>query len=94
MAYFAASTDSAEENQRFAQSLDLDYPILSDPDGKAAAALGVLREDGKRANRWTFYIDPAGKILHIDRDVKAATAGADMVAHLQSLGAPRRTDEP
>ncbi len=34
VAYFAASVDDAETNKKFAESLELDYPILSDPDKK------------------------------------------------------------
>ena len=41
MAYFTASCDDAETNKKFAESIDLDYPILSDPEGKAAKAFGV-----------------------------------------------------
>ena len=31
MAYFTASCDDVETNKKFAESLKLDYPILSDP---------------------------------------------------------------
>ena len=31
-AYFTASVDDAETNNKFAESLGLDYPILSDPE--------------------------------------------------------------
>src|SRR3954447_25458550 len=31
-AYFTASVDKPEENKKFAESLGLDYPVLSDPD--------------------------------------------------------------
>ena len=54
VAYFAASTDDAETNKRFAESLDADYPILSDPDKKVAGAYGVLMPERGFANRWTF----------------------------------------
>ena len=43
VAYFAASVDDAKTNKEFAESLELDYPILSDPDKKVAEAYGVLR---------------------------------------------------
>ena len=42
------------------------------------------------ASRWTFYIGPDGKILHIDKAVKTSTAGQDVAAKLAELGvAPR-----
>ena len=42
------------------------------------------------ANRWTFYIGPDGKILEVDRSVKAATAGKDVAAKLASLGVAKK----
>ena len=48
VAYFAASVDDAETNKKFAESLELDYPILSDPDKKVAEAYGVLRSGSLR----------------------------------------------
>jgi peroxiredoxin Q/BCP len=83
--YFAASVDDAETNKKFAESLDADYPILSDPDKKVAEAYGVLKPEGY-ATRWTFYIGPDGKILAIDKQVKPATAGHDIAVRLESLG--------
>lgn len=87
MAYFTASVDPAEGekgNIAFAKSLELDYPILSDPDRKAATAYGVLSPKNF-ASRWTFYIGKDGKILHIDKAVKAGQHGADIAARLEEL---------
>ena len=42
------------------------------------------------AKRWTFYIGKDGKLLLIDKDVQAATAGADVAATLGKLGIPKR----
>jgi thioredoxin-dependent peroxiredoxin len=42
------------------------------------------------ASRWTFYIGPDGKILHIDKAVKTASAGADIAAKLAELGVATR----
>ena len=42
VAYFTASVDTPEMNKKFAESLDLDYPILSDPDKTVAKAYGVF----------------------------------------------------
>ena len=85
MVYFTASTDDAETNKKFAESLQLDYPILSDPGKKIAEAYGVVHEGRAVPERWTFYIGKDGKILFVDRQVKAATAGADAVARLKEL---------
>jgi peroxiredoxin Q/BCP len=84
VAYFAASVDDPGTNKKFAESLDLDYPILSDPDKKVAEAYGVLH--GNYAARHTVYIGPDGKVLLVDRKVSPATAAEDIVANLEKLG--------
>jgi len=85
VAYFTASVDDAEQNKKFAESLNVDYPILSDPTKETAKAYGVLNERGM-ANRWTFYIDKNGKIAHIDQKVNTETHGKDIAAQLHTLG--------
>ena len=87
VAYFTASVDTAEENKRFAESLGLDYPILSDPDRSVAKAYGVLMPAPRNvAARWTFYIDKDGIVRAIDKQVKAPQAGPDIAAKLRELG--------
>ena len=86
-AYFTASCDDVETNKKFAESLELDYPILSDPTREAAKAYGVVSGDKKNASRVTFYIGKDGKILHVDDKVKTGTHGADVAAKLKELGA-------
>jgi len=90
VAYFAASVDSADTNKRFAESLEVTYPILSDPTKEVGKSYGVVGGLMPWASRWTFYIGTNGKILHIDKDVSPATAGEDVVARLKTLGVPRK----
>lgn len=90
MAYFTASTDPVDTNKKFAASLNLDYPILSDPDAKVAAAYGVLYPGRKMARRWTFYIGKDGKVLYIDKRVNARAHGKDIAKKLEELGIPKR----
>ena len=78
---FAASVDSADTNARFAESLGIGYPILSDPTKEVARAYGVLAPSGY-ASRWTFFIGADGRILDIDKKVSAASHGRDVVAKL------------
>jgi peroxiredoxin Q/BCP len=84
VAYFAASVDAADVNARFAESLGLTYPILSDATKDVARAYGVLAASGF-ASRWTFYIGADGRILDIDKKVSAASHGRDVVAKLTEL---------
>ncbi len=86
VAYFTASVDTPELNKKFAESLDLDYPILSDPEKTVATAYGVLRPNGAVTNRWTFYIDKDGIIKEIDKMVHTEKAGEDLAAKVKELG--------
>ncbi len=86
VAYFTASVDTTDKNKEFSDSLTLDFPILSDPEQKVAAAYGVLNPERKVASRWTFYIGKDGKILFIDREVKAGEHGPAVAAKLKELG--------
>jgi peroxiredoxin Q/BCP len=88
VAYFAASCDDLETNTRFAESLDLDYPILSDPEHEVATAYGVVTAERRFPFRWTFYIGVDGTILHIDKQVNPSTAGEAVAAKLAELGIP------
>jgi peroxiredoxin Q/BCP len=83
------SVDNLEDNTRFAKEHDADYPILSDVSKEIANKYGVIGRFGV-ANRWTFYIAPDGKILHIDKEVKPASSGPDMVAKMAELKVPKR----
>jgi peroxiredoxin Q/BCP len=89
VAYFAASVDDAETNQKFAEHVSADYPILADPAKDTARAYGVLGMMGM-ASRWTFYIGTDGRILHIDKSVKVSSAGPDVAARLAELGVSKR----
>ncbi|MDX1929276.1 MAG: redoxin domain-containing protein [Pirellulaceae bacterium] len=91
VAYFTASTDPVEKNADFAKSLDLDYPILCDPEGKNAKMFGVLKPDGKAANRVTFIIGKDGKILAVDDMVKTESHGKDLADQLSKLGVAKKS---
>ena len=83
------SLDDADKNRAFAEGLNAKHVVLSDPLKQAAEAYGVTALGGLYARRWTFYIDEAGLIRHIDKDVKVSTAGQDMARTLETLGFPK-----
>ena len=83
------SVDTLDDNTRFAKEHEADYPILSDVSKEIANKYGVLSPAGF-ARRWTFYIAPDGKILHIDKQVKPATSGQDIAAKLAELNTAKR----
>ena len=88
------SVDTLEDNKAFAQKEQADFPMLANPDKKVAFAYGVFPPDAppdrQFARRWTFYIDPSGKIAMIDKQVRPASSGQDIVAHLGELKVPER----
>ncbi len=82
------SVDSLKTNTAFSEQIGAKAPILSDAERSVSEVYGVLNSKGL-ANRWTFVIDPAGVVVLVDRTVNPGTAGADLIAHLDSLNVPR-----
>ena len=82
------SLDDAEKNRAFAESLETTQVVLSDPEGSTASAYGVTSFGGLYARRWTFYIDSAGVIREIDKEVEVESAGQDIVRKLGELAFP------
>ena len=85
-----ASVDTLEDNTKFAEMHGADFPILADPARQTARAYGVIPEGRDFASRWTFYIGPDGRILYIDKAVRAAEAGTGIVAKLTELGVKKK----
>ena len=85
-ALFAISVDDAATNKRFAESLGLDYPVLSDASKDVAKAYGVLNPANGLAQRWTFFIGKDGKIRQIDQAVQPTTHGESVAQQAKKLG--------
>ena len=93
------SVDTLEDNKAFAEKEHADFPMLANPDKKVALAYQVITPDmpadRQFARRYTFYIDPGGKIALIDkgatgRGINPATSGQDLLTHLQELKVPTK----
>jgi len=88
------SVDTLADNKAFAEKEQADFPLLANPDKSVAMKYGVINPeappDRQFARRWTFYIDPTGKIADIDKGVKPASSGQDIVTHLEALKVPAR----
>jgi peroxiredoxin Q/BCP len=85
------SLDEPEKNAEFAKAVEARHVVLSDPSGETAKAFGVLGLGGLYANRWTFYVDPEGKIVAVDKQVSTSTAGQDIARKLGELGFARKS---
>jgi peroxiredoxin Q/BCP len=93
VAYFTASVDPMDGekgNKAFAESLDLNYPILSDESKATAESFGVVTPQRAVPFRWTFYIGKDGKILFIDKEVNTGSHGTDIAAKLTELGVAKK----
>ena len=93
------SVDTLEENKGFAEKEHADFPMLANPDKKVGLAYGVITPDmpadRQFARRFTFYIDPNGKLADIDkgatgRGINPANAGQDLIEHLKKLNVPAK----
>lgn len=62
---FGVSTDPLDTNKKFAESLNLEFAILSDEGGAVSKKFGVLNERNM-SNRTTFVIGKDGKIAHVE----------------------------
>ena len=61
---FGVSTDDLETQKKFAESLNLEFALLSDEGGAASKAFGVLNDRGM-SNRTTFVIDKEGVVQEV-----------------------------
>ena len=89
VAYFTASCDEQDGekgNTAFAKSLELDYPILSDPTRGTALKYGLVSDAKGNAKRVTFIIGKDGKIAHIEKMVKTEEHASQVADKLKELG--------
>jgi thioredoxin-dependent peroxiredoxin len=82
---YGVSLDSPESHRRFREKYNLNFPLLTDEDGRAADALGVLRESGKSANRVTFLLDSNGRIARVYPEVSPETHADEILEDAASL---------
>ena len=76
VAVLGVSKDGIESHRKFKGKHKLNFPLLSDPDGKVCETYGVWKEKslyGRKfmgIERTTFVIDPSGKVVRIFPKVK------------------------
>jgi peroxiredoxin Q/BCP len=81
------STDSVEAIEAFGKAQHLPFTLLADPDGKVAQAYGSLLNLGvmKFAKRYTYLVNPAGRVVKVYKDVDTKTYAKTIAADLRSL---------
>jgi peroxiredoxin Q/BCP len=82
---YGISTDQVRRLQDFHQKHKLTFDLLSDPDAKVTEAYGVKMPLLPLAKRWTFIIDPALIVRHIEDEVDPALDAQRVVETLVDL---------
>jgi peroxiredoxin Q/BCP len=82
---FGLSLDSVVDQKAFHAAEELNFALLSDPDGSVAVKYGVLMKDKPFTERVTFVIDPQGVLRAIDREVDVASHGDDVVRLVETI---------
>jgi thioredoxin-dependent peroxiredoxin len=82
---YGVSLDSPESHRRFREKHNLNFPLLTDEEGRASEALGVLRENQERANRVTFLLDPELRIAKVYPEVSPETHADEILEDAASL---------
>ena len=81
---YGVSLDSPESHHTFREKYGLNFPLLTDEEGRASEALGVLGERGK-ARRVTFLLDPEGRISKVYPEVSPQTHAEEILEDAASL---------
>ncbi len=75
-AVLGVSKDSVEKHEKFKKKYNLNFPLLSDEDGKICEAYGVWKQKSMYGRKYmgiertTFLIDSSGKVAKIYPKVK------------------------
>ncbi len=78
------SMDSSASHEKFAKKNNLPFPLLADPEGKVVDKYGVLMNLMlfKLARRYTFLIDPQGRVVKVYDKVQVLAQVGDVLEDL------------
>ena len=81
------SVDSSASHKVFAEKYHLPFPLLADAKAEVAASYGALSDWLliKLAKRYTFLIDPQGRIVKTYLSVNTSRHSTEIVANLKQL---------
>ncbi len=87
VAVLGVSLDDAASHAAFAANHNLPFPLLSDADGKVAAAYGALWDFGlaRFAKRQTYLIDAQGRVAGVFLSVSPGRHSSDLLAEIDRL---------
>jgi peroxiredoxin Q/BCP len=81
------SVDDTDSHAEFAKKYHLPFPLLADKSAEVAARYGALRDFWilKFAKRYTFLIDPQGRINKVYTDVETSRHSKQIIEDLKHL---------
>jgi peroxiredoxin Q/BCP len=81
------SVDDSASHAAFTQKYKLPFPLLADTQGEVAQRYGAISDWKlfKFAKRYTFLIDPQGRIAKVYLSVNTSRHSAEVVADLKRL---------
>ena len=82
---FGLSLDSVAKQKEFHEREELNFPLLSDPDGSVAWKYGTAGPGEDYARRVSFVIDPEGVLRAIDTEVDVTRHGEELIELIESL---------
>lgn len=79
------SVDDSESHAKFASKYHLPFPLLADQDAKVAESYGAVNNllIIKIAKRYTFLIDPSGKIARVYLDIDTSRHSQEIIDDLK-----------
>jgi peroxiredoxin Q/BCP len=83
------SVDDSSSHAEFAKKYHLPFPLLADKTTETAARYGALMNLGilKVARRYTFLIDPQGKVSKVYLSVETSRHSKEIIDDLKKLSA-------
>ena len=86
------SVDDSDSHAEFAKKYHLPFPLLADKSTEVAARYGALMNLWlfKFARRYTFLIDPKGKIVKVYTKVETSRHSTEIIEDLQQLAAKEK----
>ncbi len=82
---YGVSLDSPESHREFREKYSLNFPLLTDEDGRAAEALGIMNEDKGYASRVTFLLAPDGNVAKVYPEVSPETHADEILEDANSI---------
>ena len=81
------SVDDGDSHAEFAKKYHLPFPLLADKSAEVAAKYGSLTNLGliKFAKRYTFLIDPQGKVAKVYVKVETSKHSTEIIEDLKTL---------